>query len=146
MARSQPAASAITDMIKQTQKALEMNPMLGPQAERFWEAQEHILSETEAFAKHWFERRHTATRTALDTARDVTENGSSNPAAAIRAVTDWQAHSAERVAEDFREWFDLCSRCAGHMGRAEIETGGEGLKKMATSAGSTKRRKDDVPV
>jgi len=146
MTESNSAPSTIADLFRQTQMNLGMSPVIGPQAEHFWKAQETILSDTEKFAKHWFERRHTATRTALDTVRDLTRNGSSDPAAAAKAIANWQEHSMERISEDFKEWLDLCTRCAGHLSRAEAKAGEEGMKEIAKSARSTKRKKDDIPV
>ena len=146
MTASKSSPSSITDMVRQSQAMFAM-PLVGaPQAEHFWEMQENMLSDSEIFAKHWFERRHTATRTAMKTAKEIADTGPADPATAMKAVTDWQAHSMARIAEDFREWLDLCSRCAGHMGRAELDAGEDGLKQVAKSAGSTKRRKDDIPV
>lgn len=146
MTRPKSPPSSITDVVKQMQKLYATGPVVFPPAEHFWQAQEDILGETEAFARHWFERRHTATRTALETARKISEKGPSDPVGAIQAMADWQAHSMERMAEDLREWLDLWSRCAAHMTRAEVETGQEGLEKLAKSAASTRRKKDDVPV
>ncbi|MRU14758.1 hypothetical protein FDP25_04855 [Roseovarius sp. A21] len=146
MTASKSSPSSFTDMVRQSQMMFAMVPTGAPQAEHFWDMQDKMLSDSEVFAKHWFERRHTATRTALETAKDIAETGPSNPAAAVKAITDWQAHSMGRIAEDFREWSNLCARCAAHMGRAELEAGEDGLKQVAKSAGSTKRRKDDIPV
>lgn len=67
--------SAIADLIKQTQGAVALNPILGPQIEQFWQAQEKMLQEAEAFTKHWFERRHSAAKSALKAVENVTNSG-----------------------------------------------------------------------
>jgi len=146
MTKSNTAPSAIATMFKQTQELMGFNPMLGPQIEHFWQAQENILSETERFARHWFERRHAATLTALDTARNVTKCGASDPAAAVKAVSDWQAHSLERIAEDVGEWLDLFAQCTAHMSRAEAEAGAEGLDAANRTMKAAAATKEAVPV
>lgn len=146
MAPRKPDAPPVTSFFSQSQNMLGMIPLIAPQAERFWQAQKDILGETETFSRHWFERRHTATRTALETAKDISANGSSDPVHAMRSVAEWQKQSMERIAEDTREWFDFCARCAGRFGRAELEAGEDSLEEIAKSAKPTKREKDDVPV
>lgn len=146
MSSPKPATTPIGDILNRSQKMLGTIPVMGPQAAHFWEAQDNILSDTETFARQWFERRHTATRTALEAAMDISANGSSDPAYALKSVADWQTHSMERIAEDFRDWLDLCSRCADHFGQAEMNAGQDSLQEITKSTTSTKRKKDDVPV
>ena len=146
MADSKSTASPLTDMVKQSEKFLGVNAVTGPQTEEFWHAQDQILAETEAFAKNWFERRHTATETALEAVKTISQTAPSDPSSAMKVLADWQTHSIERVAEDFREWFELWARCAGHLGAAEIQAGEAGLTALAQAKPSAKRDKDDVPV
>lgn len=146
MAHSKSTASPLTDMVQQSQTFLGVNPLISPQTEEFWHAQDQILSESETFAKNWFERRHTATKTALEAVKTITQTAPSDPSSAMKVLADWQTHSIERVGEDCRAWLDLCSRCAGHLGSAEIQAGEAGLKALAQAKPSTKRDKDDVPV
>lgn len=146
MTRSQSAQSAMTEMFKQTQEIIGFNPMVGPQVEHFWEAQDEILKETEAFTRHWFQRRHDATRTALGIAKGIAMSGVADPAKTTKALAEWQTHSIERVAEDFREWFDMWSRCAGHLTRAEMEASEEGIEKATKRAKSMTKTKGAVPV
>ena len=120
--------------------------VIGPQIAHFWEAQEDILTDGETFARNWFERRHTATRTALEAAMEIGHCGVSDPAGAMKAVTRWQTHSMERVAQDYREWLGLWTRCAGYLNNAEMEAGEEGMKSVAKSMTPAKRMKDDIPV
>lgn len=120
------------DALKPLQGAMLINPLLKPQVEQFWNVQENILDEAEAFARHWFERRHEAARTALDAARTAVSGDSMGPAAAIEAFSEWQRQSAERIAEDGREWLGMMSRCACYAGETEAQavedTAGEALR------------------
>jgi len=137
--------TALTDLMKQTQAAVTLNPMVRPQIEQFWQAQEKMLQEAQAFTEHWFERRHDATKTALKAADHVT-NGGSDPSEALKTMSDWQRHSVERVMEDFREWVELCTRCAGHVTTAEVEAEKEGLEKAAKQVKSASKTKHATPV
>lgn len=130
------------DIFKSTQSMLPLNPVLAPQIGQFWEAQEKILAEAEAFTRHWFERRHDATRTALEAAQKAALAGSGNPTEAMQAMTEWQRHSMERMAEDAREWFEMVSRCASQVTEGEAEAVGESVKEateMAREAGKTSK-------
>ena len=133
MEQSKPAMTAAADLIKQA--------ALGPQARHFWEAQESILSEAEAFSKHWFERRHTATKTALEAAKTIAQNGSTDPGAMMKAISDWQTHSMQRVVEDFQEWVALCSRCATHVADHETRSVEADMEKAAETVSSSVRSK-----
>lgn len=146
MAGSKSASSSLTDMAKLPEQYLGFTAMVGPQTEEFWRAQDQILNETEAFTKNWFERRHTATQTALDAVKSMSQTTTSDPVSSMKALADWQAHSIARVTEDFRELFDLCTRCAGYLGKVEIQAEEDALKTLAQAQPSTKRNKDDVPV
>lgn len=128
------APEAFSEIMKSAQSAMSMNPMLTPRIEQFWKAQEKMLSEAEAFTRDWFERRHEATRTALNTARQAASADKSDPATAMQAVTDWQRHSAERLIEDAREWLDMVSRCAVHAAENEAEAGKEMVEKTVEKA------------
>ena len=133
-------------LFRQMSAMVAVNPMIAPQAKHILQAQEKMLQDAEAFSEHWFKRRHAATRTALDAARDVASNGGSEPAAAIEVITDWQRHSIERITEDFREWVDLCMRCAGHVAGAEVEAEKEAVKKTAKQVTSASKAKHATPV
>ncbi|SDZ60029.1 Phasin protein [Jannaschia faecimaris] len=137
--------SALTELMKQTQAAVTLNPMLRPQIDQYWQMQEKMLREAEAFTKHWFERRHTATETALKASKDAMSGGS-DPTDALKTMSDWQQHSMERLVEDFREWVELCSRCAGHVTRAEVEAEVDGLKRTAKQVAASTNTKHSTPV
>lgn len=146
MSKSKTEPVAMTDMFRQAREVMMFNPTIAPQMEHFWEAQDSILTETEAFTQHWFERRHAATRTALDAARQLMGNGTPDPADAMKTLTNWQQHSVERIAEDFREWFELCSTCAGLLTRAEQEAASDSLETATKRAKAVTRKEKCTPV
>lgn len=104
--------------------------LIGPQMTQFWRAQDRILSEFEAFARHWFARRHEATKAALLACERAAAANQTDAAGAVAAFREWQAHSAERMAEDMREWMDLWTRCAGHLVRGEVGAGADTLDEL----------------
>ena len=137
--------ATITDMMRQAQGMFSLNPALGPQVTHFWEAQDAMLQEAEAFSRNWFERRHEAARAALETAREVSGNGASDPSAAMKAMTDWQTRTMRHMAEDVQEWIELCSNCAGHMARGEMEANKESIEETAKrSAKATQQHSTPV--
>ncbi|WP_397543969.1 hypothetical protein [Roseovarius salis] len=147
MAQRTQIPSTMTDMFRHAQEIIALNPVIGPQLVHFWRAQDAVLDETETFARHWFARRHKAAQTALAAAQEVTQNGATDPAGAMRAITEWQTRSMERIAEDMQEWVDTCSRCAGHMTREESEASRDTLKKASkTSSATGTAKKESVPV
>lgn len=134
MEQSKPTATTPADLVNQVPFGASMTPVLAPQARAFWEAQERILGEAEAFSKHWFERRHQAATTALEAAKTATQNGTTDPGALMKTIADWQAHSVQRMAEDFQEWVALCSRCATHVATHEAQSIQDVMEKTAGSA------------
>jgi hypothetical protein len=132
MTQSKPKPPSITDLMGTMPTGLA--PMLGPTMRHFWEAQEGILAESEAFSRNWFNRRHAATKAAIAAAKDIAQNGGSDPSAAMKAISDWQTHSVQRVFEDFREWSTLCSRCAAQVATHEVETLDETVEKATEAA------------
>ncbi|MCO4847870.1 MAG: hypothetical protein KC448_07850 [Yoonia sp.] len=137
--------SALADLMTLTQQVVTLNPMLRPQVEQYWQAQEKMLKEAETFTKHWFERRHTAAKSALETARDVTNGGSASPDA-MRVLSDWQRQSLERAVVDSQEWIDLCTRCVEHVTTAEVEAEKAGLEKATKQLASGSKKKHATPV
>lgn len=103
---------------------------VGPQMQRFWTAQEKILNDAEAFARHWFVRRHEAALGALKACELAAEANPADAAGALQAFRDWHASSAERMAADMREWAELWARCAGHLVSSEVGAGAETLEEL----------------
>ena len=140
------ATDTITEFAKQTQGVFFANPMAAPHIEKILQAQENALQEAQAFTENWFARRHTATKSALKAAQGITKNGGSDPTEFAKGMTDWQRHSMERIAEDFQEWIDLCTRCAGHFVSAEVEAEKEGLQETLKRTKAVVKSKHATPV
>jgi hypothetical protein len=109
---------------------LQLGQFTAPQIACFWRMQDGLLHEAEAFCTSWFERRHEATRSALEA---VTTMKMGDPAGAMRAIADWQLHSAQRLSEDARECWSMMSRCAGSAVRQEVEAAEEVAEQSAKS-------------
>jgi len=137
--------TSLPDFVEQTRAVLAANPMLAPQMEQFWTAQDGILEEAETFSEAWFERRHQAAQSALEAVRDTNGNGA-DPSAAMQTMMDWRQHSLQRLAEDMQQWLELCSRCANRMASAEVEAGKEGVEEVTKRAKSAARTKHATPV
>jgi len=130
--------------MEQTQ-TLVMSPVIAPQLEQFWKAQDEILEEGEAFSKAWFARRHEATRTALDAVHGMNGAGAT-PAAAMRTLAQWQQGSLQRLADDFQQWLALCARCTGRVTGAEIEAAQEGAENVGKRVKSSAGARHATPV
>ena len=99
--------TSFANVLEEARGMMAANPILGPQVEQFWKAQDGILKDVESFSRDWFERRHEAAQTALEAVRKVNGNGA-DPAAAMRTMMDWQKHSFQRLADDMQQWVELC--------------------------------------
>lgn len=141
----QEATQGFADMVRQAQGMMAVNPLMAPQMEQFWKAQEGLLEESEAFLRAWYERRHEAANSAHEAVLKMNGNGA-DPAAAMQALTEWQRESAERVAEDLRQWVDMCARCAGRIASAETQAAKEGLEDAGKAAKSAAGTKQATPV
>lgn len=108
----QKAQTDITEMMRRTQALFRPNAPVAPQIERFWQIQDDMLSEGETFARHWFERRHEAVDTALKALKEMKSEDRADPMAAMRAITDWQRGSLERINADLRECMAVCMHVA----------------------------------
>ena len=139
------AGTDVTDLMKQTRSLLAMNPMIAPQMEQFWKAQDRLLDEAETFATHWFERRHEATKTALEAVRKAGGDGS-DPSAAMRALVEWQQKSIQRLAADMQDWGDLCSRCAGSVASGATKAQEDAVEEVERTATSATGSADATPV
>ncbi len=128
MAKSKTAVDPDTfvEMGKQVLTGVKINPVIGPQLHLFWQVQEKFLEEAEEFAKSWFARRRAATHEALRLSEGATE-----PGALLQAMNEWQSHSTARIAEDFQEWVNMCSRCAGHLASGEADANKEVLEEAS---------------
>jgi len=149
--KKEQTQSNLTDMASKAQALFMVNGAAGGQFERFLEMQDALLKETETFARHWFERRHDATQTAIAALHDVTPNGAADPAQTMRAMTDWQRGSLERMMADMQEWTALCMRCAGAITTVPLDTTAAdtdqaGSDKANDRAGAKTRASHATPV
>lgn len=136
---------ALSELMEQARGMFAANPMLAPQMEQFWKAQENILDETEAFSKAWFERRHEAARSALDVVQKA--SGSTGDAAsAMQSILNWQQQSFQRLAEDIQQLADLYSNCASQFASAEAEASKEGITEVGKRAKSAAQARHATPV
>lgn len=139
------STSPVSDFIRQARGMLAVNPMVVPQMEQFWKAQDGMLQEAEAFSKAWFERRHEATKSALDVVRAMNGNGT-DPAATLTAMADWQQESFQRLAEDMQQWVEFCSNCTDRLAKAELEAGKEGAEETTKRTKSAAKQSKSTPV
>lgn len=115
--------------MRQTQALFKLNGAATPQLEQFWNTQDSMLKGAETFARHWFERRHQATETAVEALHEVSATGQPDPAAAMQAIFNWQRGSAERLKADLQEWMTLCA----HLTQAATTAQGEAASKSPTT-------------
>lgn len=71
---------------------------LGDNARRFWEMQDKILDNMQAFSNGWFERRHTGTHSACETAERMC--GTNTMVNVVQAYQDWARGVYERMMAD----------------------------------------------
>lgn len=116
------AAQTAADAI---QKMMSLSPAFGPQSMHFWKAQDQYLQEAEKFSTAWFKRRHDATQTALETAKQFANGEVPSSKDAMSALSEWQAHSIERLTEDAKEYTEMMARCFGSTVRNELEAADE---------------------
>jgi len=139
------STTTANNLLERARSLLAANPVIGPQVEQFWKAQDSILKESEAFSKAWFDRRHKAARSAINAMRKISGDGA-DPSAAMRAIMDWQQGSFQRLADDTQEWVALCARCTGRMADAEAEAGKRSVQEVAKRAKSATVTKHATPV
>lgn len=135
----------VGSMMDQARALLAANPVMAPQMMQFWQAQDCMLNEVEAFSKAWFARRHAATQSALD-ALHKADTAGADPAKSMKLAFDWQQHSFQRLAEDMQQWMALCARCTGHVADAEIEAGKEGADHLVSQVAAASGAKHATPV
>ncbi len=129
---------AVTGVLKSMQDMMSVTPVIAPQVEQFWNAQDRLLSEAEEYSRQWFQRRHEAARTALEAARETTQDDRIDSTKAMQAMAEWQRHSVERMVDDAREWFEMVSRCAKYVSETEADAIGESMEAASKVAGRSK--------
>jgi len=137
MAKSDTSYTGIFEPMT-TMGTLFTNPVMGPQAQHFWEAQDRMLAEMEKFSSGWFKRRHEAAQSAMRASQKVAAEGVTDPGAAMKAMTDWQAGSMERLAEDAKNCMEMMTRCAGTVASNEAEAVDETVETAKKSSKTSK--------
>lgn len=102
------AQADIVDFVRRTHALMYPNGTLAPGVEQLAKLQHEMAGQTETFTRHWFERRQEAAETGIKALRQISEANGTDPAASMRAITDWQRGSLDRVTADLREWAMLC--------------------------------------
>lgn len=113
------------------------NEAVMPHLQHFWKAQDEVLKEMEGISHRWFERRHAAARSALDTVRKTTRPGVDFETVA-EAIRDWQTHSFERMTEDLADLTAVVQTCTALLTRNELEAEAE----VAEAVTKESRRKN----
>lgn len=142
MAKSDTSLNEMLEPIKSVTAMFATNPALGPQAQNFWQAQDRMLAEAEKLSSAWFKRRHEATQSAMHASQEIATDGMADPAAAMKVMADWQAHSMERVAEDAKDCMELMTRCASAAATNEAEA----MDEAATAAKKSAKTSKSQPV
>lgn len=117
----------ITDLAQQTQALFKLNGTAASQFEQFWKMQDSMLKEAETFARHWFERRHNATETAVEALHEMGSTGQTDPVAAMQAISNWQRGSAERLTEDLQDLMTLYTHLTQAATTAQAEAASSGV-------------------
>ena len=74
------------------------SPMLQENVRRFWENQDKILSNMQAFTNGWFERRHTGTHSASEACERMC--GTETATDLVQAYQNWLSGAFERMMAD----------------------------------------------
>ncbi|MFP7671857.1 hypothetical protein ACG74X_00735 [Marivita sp. S0852] len=114
------------EALNAAQVVFSLDPAYVPQAKHLLQAHEQMLEEAETFWTAWFKRRHEAAQSALDVVAQISKEGTKDPAAGLKAMTEWQTHSLERLTEDVKDCTEMMARCfsslANHEAQAAAET------------------------
>ena len=123
---------------------LRVGGFLVPHVLHFSQAQDKALDEAERFTSRWFDRRHAATRTALQAAGQL-RRADFDSGATQSILQDWHAQSVERLAEDASDWIALWSNCASLFAKGEIEAEEE-IIDMTDKDNGARRLLTRIPV
>jgi len=79
-------------------KTFTLSDSFRENATRFWENQETILNNMQAFTNSWFEHRHKGTRSAQEAAQRLC--GTESLPEMVQAYQDWAKGAFERIMQD----------------------------------------------
>jgi hypothetical protein len=130
----------ITDLARRTQALFNPTGMALPQVDQVLTLQQEMAGQTETFARHWFERRQEAAETGLEALREMSAANGADPMAAMRAITDWQRGSFERLNADLRDWVALCTQLTQLSGTPQSGPASSTTDRSADKPEPTKAR------
>ncbi|AXI49169.1 hypothetical protein C1J03_23975 (plasmid) [Sulfitobacter sp. SK012] len=128
MADFQGSTDALQTMMKSAQAALATGPVMATQTTHYWQAQDRFLTEFEKFSTDWFKRHHAATQAARDASKEMTEEVTKDPAAAIKVMTQWQTHAMKRLTEEAQACTEMMTNCIGALVQNEVEAVEESIE------------------
>jgi hypothetical protein len=101
-----PTTNVAEQWISMMQRAFlpnsEFSATFRENAHRFWENQEKILTNMQAFSNSWFERRHTGTLSAAEAADRMCST--QKMVDLMAAYQDWARGAIERMMADGLAW------------------------------------------
>jgi hypothetical protein len=109
-ADSRRQSMATTDLAEQWTSMMQKGFLPTPEisttfrenAHRFWENQDKILNNMQAFSNSWFERRHTGTKSASECSDRMC--GTETMVDLMQAYQDWARGAFERMMADGLAW------------------------------------------
>ncbi|MGM0660473.1 MAG: hypothetical protein ACQEUH_04775 [Pseudomonadota bacterium] len=123
----------ITDFTRRMQALFNPNGAAMPQVEQLLTVQQEMVRQTETFTRHWLERRQEAAETGLEALQTLSKTQGTDPAAALRAMADWQRGSFKRVSADLQDWVALCTQITQTATAQGATTQGEAEKGKGAS-------------
>ncbi|MGI3211933.1 phasin family protein [Roseovarius tibetensis] len=139
MAKDEPQTDII-DLGRRMQALFTPTGAAVPQVEQMMKLQQEMVAQTETFARHWFERRQEAAETGLEALREMSTASRTDPLAAMRAITDWQRGSFERLNADLQDWVALCTQLTQVAVTPESGTGASATNQNADKPKQTKAK------
>ena len=76
----------------------------------------------------------------------ATASGTASPSETVKVISEWQRGSAERIAEDLREWMDLGQRCSAEVTSAAVKSEAASIGAAADTVASAAKQDHAIPV
>jgi hypothetical protein len=115
----------ITGMIRGMQALFDPSGTVAPGPERMLALHREMARQTQTFARHWLARRQDAAETGVAALQTLAATQGTDPAAALRAITDWQRGSVRRLDADLQEWIALCTQITRTATAQSVPDAGE---------------------
>ncbi len=131
----------IEDALNASQVLFTANPLfMAPHSKHFFEAQERILNQVEAFSKAWFQRRQDGTQAMIDAGRRIASEANNDPSRIMKEITEFQSGAMERLTADAKDCSEMISQCANTLAASEIETIKDAAGKTTKATGAAKSK------